>query len=94
MAVDKDKAKPDPLKKSKLESSNVTFYNKHITNMLNKGVSVSFFCFAKQYRNLKVFSDAFKLTNSEMFYYQKDSKEEALKFYYDLYNLLSCNYLQ
>ena len=62
--------------------------------MITKGISVSFFCFAKQPRNLKCFSDSFKLSNSELFYYQKDSKEEALKFFYDFYSLLGSHYIQ
>ena len=62
--------------------------------MLTKGVSISLFSFAKQHRNLKIFSDCFKLTNSEVFSYQKDCKEDSLKFYYDFYSLLSAHYVQ
>ena len=77
-----------------MESANNLFYSKYVAPMITKGVSFSLFCFAKQYRNLKVFSDCSKLTNSEVIFYQKDSKEDSLKFYYDFYSLLSASYLQ
>lgn len=60
--------------------------------MLNDNISVSFFMFSRGKKNIKVFSDTCKLTNSELILYSKDNAEELTKFYYDLYHLLGATY--
>lgn len=50
--------------------------------MLLDNISMSLFVFGRSYKNIRVFSDTCKLTNSELFYYSKDNPEELNKFYY------------
>jgi hypothetical protein len=57
-----------------LEPSNKTFFNKYIGRMLDSWVSVSMFCMSKNLKNLRVFADTFKLSNSELLLYLKDNK--------------------
>ena len=60
--------------------------------MLINVVSISMFVFTRNYKNLKIFSDTFKLTASELNVYTKDSGPDTDKFYYDLSYLLGCTY--
>jgi hypothetical protein len=53
---------------------------------------MSLFIFGRAYKNIRVFSDTSKLTNSELLYYSKDSSEDLNKFYYELYELVGANY--
>jgi hypothetical protein len=55
--------------------------------MLTDNISMAMFFFGRAYKNIRVFSDCCKLTNSELFYYSKDGKDkedttELNKFYY------------
>ena len=60
--------------------------------MLNENISMILFVWGRGYKNVKVFSDTCKLTNSELLYYSKDSPEDLNKFYYELYHLVGANY--
>ena len=60
--------------------------------MLVDNISMSFFIFGKSYKNIRVYSDTCKLTNSELMYYTKDNPEDINKFYYEIYNILSATY--
>lgn len=62
--------------------------------MLGDNISMSLFIFGRAYKNIRVFSDCCKLTNSEILYYSKDSPEDLNKFYYELYNLVGADYYQ
>jgi hypothetical protein len=68
--------------KTCLEPANKLFFNKFVSLLINNSCSLSMFCFARTFRNLKVFGDAFKLSNSNLFLYQTASPEYRLKFYY------------
>ena len=50
--------------KSILETRNKKFFDKFVSDMLANVISVSMFVFTKNYKNLKVFADTFKLTSS------------------------------
>lgn len=84
---------PNGLRKSVFETTNKTFFNQYVGRMLESNVSVSFFCFSKNHKNLRVLSDLAKLTNSELQLYLKDNKEDLMKFYYEMYALLGASYL-
>ena len=84
---------PNVPRKSSFETTNKTFFNNYVAKMLEHDVSMSFFSFSKNHKNLRVLSDLAKLTNSELQLYLKDSKEELMKFYYDFYALLGAPYL-
>ncbi len=43
-------------------------------------------------KNLRVFADIAKVTNSELFSYRKDSNQDVMKFYYDLSYTLGATY--
>ena len=60
--------------------------------MLKNSISISMFIFYRTYKNLRVLSDVFKLTSSELKLYHKDTNEELTKFYYDLSFLLNSTY--
>jgi hypothetical protein len=60
--------------------------------MLLDNISASIFIFGRAFKNIRVFSDTCKLTNSELFYYSKDSNEDLSKFYYELYEMVNANY--
>jgi hypothetical protein len=66
MAIEKPPQQSDPNtpKKSALDAVNKGFFNKYIYKLLELSISISFFCFSKNNKNLKVLSDSFKLTNS------------------------------
>lgn len=82
-----------------MEPRNKIFFNKFIQLLLNANISFSMFIFEKNFKvtlflrkNLKVFSDTAKLTNSELLTYRKDSPEDLMKFYYDISYLLGASY--
>lgn len=85
---------PNAPKKSALEPINKNFFTKYTSQLLEKNISISLFCFLKNYKNFRLLGDSFKLTNSELFMYIKDSKQEQMKFYYDIFGQLSANYLR
>lgn len=60
--------------------------------MLVDNISTSWFVFSRSRKNVRVLSDTCKLTNSEILYYGKDSDEEVMRFYYELYHLLGATY--
>lgn len=60
--------------------------------MLNDNISMGLFIFAKTYKNIRMFSDTCKLTNSELMYYSKESAEDLTRFHYELYAILGANY--
>lgn len=60
--------------------------------MLNDNISMAMFVFSRAFKNIRVFSDTCKLTNSELLYYSKDSPEELDRFYYELYELINADY--
>lgn len=60
--------------------------------MLVDNISMSWFIFSRSRKNIRVLSDTCKLTNSEILYYNKDSDEEVMRFYYELYHLLGATY--
>ena len=50
--------------KSFAESKNKLFFNRFVQNMLNDNISMSIFVWGRAYKNIKVFADTCKLTNS------------------------------
>ena len=68
------------------------FFNRFVQPMLTENISIAFFIFSRGKKNIKVFSDTCKLTNSELMLYQKDNPEDLTKFYYEFYHLLSSTY--
>lgn len=60
---------PSEPPKSLFESSNKRFFNRYVKDMIDMSCSISMFCFASQFRNLKVLGDTFKLTSSNLFLY-------------------------
>lgn len=60
--------------------------------MLADNISMSLFVFGRAFKNIRVFSDTCKLTNSELLFYSKNSSEDLNKFYYELFQLSSANY--
>lgn len=60
--------------------------------MLKFSVSMSLFIFERSYKNLRVLTDVFKLTSSELKLYHKDNPEDLNKFYYDLSFLLNSTF--
>lgn len=67
-------------------------FTKYVAQMIADSVSCSFFIFSKMFKNIRVLADLSKLTNSEINLYQKDSYEDLLKFYYQLYQMLGAVY--
>lgn len=59
--------------KSLLETKNKMFFNRFVQPMLADNVSFSLFIFNRNPKNIKVFSDTCKLTNSELLSYSKDN---------------------
>jgi len=60
--------------------------------MIDMSCSASMFVFAPHFRNLKVLGDTFKLSSSSLFLYGQ-GEEYKLKFYYELYGVLDCEYI-
>lgn len=81
----------EPLK-SVYESSNKGFFNRFVKDLIDLSASMSMFVFASQFRNLKVLGDTFKLSSSSLFLYGS-GEEHKLRFYYELYAVLDCEYL-
>lgn len=63
-----------------------------MSQMLQNTISFSLFVFQRTFKNMRVFSDICKLTNSELKVYWKDEPEDLNKFYYDLSYLLGATY--
>ena len=83
---------PQPPVKNTYETKNKTFFDVFVSEMLSNAVSMSLFVFQRTYKNLRVMSDVFKLTNSELKIYHKDNEDDLNKFYYDLTFLLNSTY--
>jgi hypothetical protein len=68
------------------------FFNRFVQPMLMDNVSFSFFLFSRSPKNIRIFSDTCKLTNSELFVYSKDNEQDLTRFYYEFYHLLGATY--
>ena len=61
--------------KNYFETKNKMFFNTFAAKMLESCLSISLFVFQNKFKNLKVFGDHFKLTNSDLKVYLKDSPQ-------------------